>query len=340
MSAISKSLLKDYGKNLIAVVLAFAILTVLMMTGIVNSYYKGIIIFAFINIIIASSLNLVTGYMGQMALGHAGFMALGAYAAAIFALAVDFPPIVELVVGVILGGIVAGIFGILIGIPALRLRGDYLGIVTLGFGEIIRTALLNLEITGGAAGLKKIPGYIDFNQMYILLVLVITFLFLFIRSRHGRAILSIKEDEIAAESIGIPTTFYKVYGFAISAFIAGVGGGAFAYYQRTLDPKKFTFMLSVEFFIIVVLGGMGSLTGTIIAALVLAFFSEMLHAIENLRLVIYAVILIIMMIFRPKGILGTAEFSLKRFPSDFKAFIEFIKTLSKPSKPANSKGSK
>ncbi len=298
--------------NTVAILLLFGILYGLIASGVINGYYKGIIVLALIYVIVAASLNLAAGYLGQLALGHAGFMAIGAYTAALFAIHMNLPKYVEFVIGLILAGLVAGLFGVIIGIPALRLRGDYLGIVTLGFGEIIRIALLNLSITGGAAGLKGIPKYTGFIEIYILVVLVIAFLFMFIRSRHGRAILSIKEDEIAAESVGVNTTFYKVYGFAISAFIAGVGGGALGFYQRILDPKKFNFMFSVEFFIIVVLGGMGSITGTIIATLLLAFINAFLYEIDEWRLIIYAVTLMLMMIFRPKGIFGTYEFSLTK----------------------------
>lgn len=305
-----KSVRKSYFINSIVILLSVVGVIVLGQVGVLNNYYQGILIVAGINIIAASSLNLATGYMGQLALGHAGFMAIGAYTAALFALHTDFPPMVKLVGGILLGASLAGAFGILIGIPALRLKGDYLGIVTLGFGEIIRITLYNLPFTGGAAGLKKIPKLIYVPSLYILLVLVLSFLFLFVRSRHGRALLAIKEDEIAAESVGVPTTFYKVYGFAVSAFLAGVAGGALAFFQRALDPNKFKFMLSVELFIIVVLGGMGSFTGTILAGIFLALVNEFLYQIDELRLVIYAVLLIVVMIFKPSGLLGNREFSL------------------------------
>lgn len=315
----TKKTLKNYGINLAGIVLMYVILNVLIKAHIINNYITGVIVLAGIYIIVAASLNLATGYLGQLVLGHAGFMAIGAYSAALFALNVDLPKNVELVVGLLLGGVISGLFGILIGIPALRLKGDYLGIVTLAFGEIIRYSLLNLPFAGGPAGLKKIPKYIGFTEIYVLVVIVIAFLFMFIRSRHGRAILSIKEDEIAAESIGIPTTFYKVFGFAVSAFLAGVGGGALAFFQRLLDPNKFTFMFSVEFFIIVVMGGMGSITGTIVAALTLAFANEFLHSVENYRLVIYSVMLIVMMIFKQEGFLGTKEFSLVKLINQIKS---------------------
>ncbi len=305
-----KNFRKSYIINFIAVLLLFGALLISLEAGLINNYYQGLLIVAGINIMAASSLNLAAGYMGQLALGHAGFMAIGAYTAALIGLHTDFPLMVKLTLGILCGGAMAGLFGVLIGIPALRLRGDYLGIVTLGFGEIIRIALYNLPFTGGAAGLKKIPKLINLPILFGILILVMSFLFLFVRSRHGRALLSIKEDEIAAESVGVPTTFYKVYGFAVSAFLAGVAGGCLAFFQRALDPNKFKFMLSVEFFIIVVLGGMGSFTGTILAGIFLALVNEFLYQVDELRLVIYAVLLILVMIFKPSGLLGNREFSL------------------------------
>lgn len=308
----SKYIKRSYFANFIAVLVLFACLIFSLQMGLINNYYQGLLIVAGINIMAAASLNLAAGYMGQLALGHAGFMAIGAYTAALIGLHTNLPLAAKLLVGIICGGLMAGVFGVIIGIPALRLRGDYLGIVTLGFGEIIRIALYNLPFTGGAAGLKKIPKLINLPILFGILVLVISFLFLFVRSRHGRALLSIKEDEIAAESVGVPTTYYKVYGFAVSAFLAGVAGGSLAFFQRALDPNKFKFMLSVEFFIIVVLGGMGSFTGTILAGLFLAFINEFLYQVDELRLVFYAVLLIVVMIFKPSGLLGNREFSLTR----------------------------
>jgi ABC-type uncharacterized transport system permease subunit len=178
--------------------------------------------------------------------------------------------------------------------------------------RVIRTMpqSFNIEIIGGARTVLGIPKLIHITEIFILVAIVLAALYLLIRSRHGRAIISIREDEIAAEAVGVPTTFYKVYGFVVSAFFAGVAGGALAFYQGLIDPKKFTFMFSVEIFIIVVLGGMGSFTGTVIAAILLGIMNEVLHAVDNWRMVIYALALIAMMIFRPKGIMGTYEFSL------------------------------
>lgn len=318
--------LKEYGINAIAVVISSIVFLAIINFDLINGYMQSVIAFAMINIIVAISLNIATGYLGQLALGHAGFMAIGAYSAALLAKAIDYPKFVELIICLIFGGLVSGIFGLIIGIPALRLRGDYLGIVTLGFGEIIRLTIINLpNLTGGATGLLGIPKLVDINTIYIVLVMVVTFVFLFIRSRHGRAIISIRENEIAAESIGIPTTFYKVYGFFVSAVIAGIGGACFAFYQQYLNEKTFRFMFSVELFIIVVFGGMGSVTGTIIAGIFLSVLREFLYAYNELRLIIYSILLILLMIFKPEGMLGRHEFSLVKTPERIKLIPSMIK---------------
>jgi branched-chain amino acid transport system permease protein len=317
--------LRNYGINFLAVVITYFVLIMAIKFKLINNYVEGVLVFAMINIIVAVSLNLATGFLGQMALGHAGFMAIGAYSTGLFVKAVEFPLYIEMAMALVIGGLMAGIFGLIIGIPALRLRGDYLGIVTLGFGEMIRYSIVNLgKLTGGASGLKRIPLMVGLQEVFIVLVLVITFMFLFIRSRHGRAIISIRENEIAAESIGIPTTFYKVYGFFISAFIAGVGGSLFAMYSSFLSPDKFKFMFSVELFIIVVFGGMGSITGTIAAGAFLAYLTENLYAYDDLRLLIYAVMLIVLMIFKSDGIFGRYEFSLVKFPGQMRNLVKKI----------------
>lgn len=302
---------KIYEFNLLAVVVLYSVLVVLLQTGIVNSYYEGILIAMGINIILAASLNLTTGFLGQLVLGHAGFMAVGAYASALATMHMNLPDSIQFIVSLLIGGIFAGIFGILIGIPALRLRGDYLGIITLGFGEMIRVFIFNVKFTGGARGLRGIMPLSTFNTVFWVTILVVTFLFLLIRTRHGRAILSVREDEIAAEAVGIPITRYKVMAFSIAAFLAGVGGAVYAHYMTVLDPRTFNFLRSVEILVIVVLGGMGSLTGTIIAAIVLTILPEALRGLSDYRMLIYSILLVIMMLFRPEGLLGRREFSLQ-----------------------------
>lgn len=297
-------------------------------SGVLSSYLITILTLCGINVILAVSLNMATGYLGQLPLGHAGFMAVGAYAAGIFLKAT---PLAELMKGglspmsvvyialaIAIGGVTAGIFGILIGIPALRLRGDYLAIITLGFGEIIRVVLQNIDsllgftFTGGTSGLKRIPKFTDVFLVVVCVVITCTAIHMLMKSRHGRAILSIRENEIAAESCGINTTFYKVMAFAVSAFFAGVAGALYAGYVGLLQPTTFGFMKSIEILVMVVLGGMGSMLGSILSATVLTTLPQILLAFDKYRMVVYSLVLIIVMIFRPKGMLGTYDFSLTR----------------------------
>ncbi|MGL4606886.1 MAG: branched-chain amino acid ABC transporter permease [Eubacteriaceae bacterium] len=307
--------IKSYVINTISIVGLYLVFFILIQLKIMNNYLIGIAIMTCIMVIMAMSLNIAAGFLGQMALGHAGFMAIGAYASACFSIAlmntgVPLPEVVILILAMLVGGIVAGVFGILIGTPTLRLRGDYLGIVTIGFSEIIRIFFINFEPTGGAAGLKGITKLVDFNNVYWITIVIIILIFTLGRSKQGRGIISIREDEIASEAAGIPTTRYKVLGFTIAAFFAGLGGALYAHYQAFLEPSKFGFMFSIEMFVIVVLGGLGSLTGSILSAIVLTALPELLRSFAQYRLLVYSVVLIVMMIFRPQGIFGRSEFSL------------------------------
>lgn len=317
MANTKKQRIKKVLLTLAGIFSLYTSLFLLIQNGTINGYYETILILIGVNIILATSLNLAVGYLGQLALGHAGFMAIGAYTAAICSIKMDLPDNIQLPVSLIIGGIVAGLFGVLIGIPALRLRGDYLGIVTLGFGEIIKVAIFNIEITGGARGLRGIPNLVGFAQIFFIVVIVVAILYMLISSRHGRAIISIREDEIAAEAVGVSTTYYKILGFATSAFFAGIGGGAFAHYMRVLDPKKFNFLYSVEILIIVVLGGM-TFKGTIIAAIILTALPELLREIEEYRMLLYSGALVAIMVFKPQ-INMVAEFlrnKIKRKPKE------------------------
>ena len=290
-----------------SIAISYLALIFLFQAGIISNYYQGIIIAACINIILAVSLNLTTGCLGELVLGHAGFMSIGAYASALFTLNMDLPMAVEFPISLLLGGIVAGLCGMLIGIPALRLRGDYLAIITLGFGEIIRVLILNLKFTGGGRGLSGIPEYTSFNWVFFIMVATIILMFTLIFSRHGRSILAIRDNLIAAEAVGVNTTFYKIYAFTISSFFAGVAGGLYAHYITVLDPTTFGFMRSVEILIMVVLGGMGSFTGSVLAAGFLTLLPELLRSLNDYRLLIYSIALVVMMIFRPEGLLGKKE---------------------------------
>lgn len=292
--------------------------------GGVSGYITKVLMVIGINIILAVSLNVATGYLGQLPLGHAGFMAVGAYTGGIFLKAVGADTaggaayLVMVVAALLLSGLVAAFFGILIGVPALRLRGDYLAIITLGFGEIIRVVLTNIDevlgfkLTYGASGLKRIPKITSYFNVLVCVVLTCLVIHLVMKSRHGRAILAIRENEIAAESCGIRTTYYKVMAFTLSAFFAGVAGCLYAGYLGSLQPTTFGFMKSIEILVMVVLGGMGSMLGSILSAITLTALPEALRAFEDYRMVAYSLVLVIVMIFKPTGLMGQYDFSLSR----------------------------
>ena len=283
-----------YVINLILIVAVWFVLNSLIQSGVITNYWSGILITVGINIILATSLNVATGYLGQLPLGHAGFMAVGAYAGGIFMKAMPVQELLKagntgavipyILLALLISAIVAGIFGIIIGIPALRLRGDYLAIITLGFGEIIRVILTNIDsvigtdFTYGAAGLKRIPKY----------------------------------SSIASESVGVQTTYYKTFAFVLSAMMAGIAGCLYAGYLGSLYPSTFKFMKSIEILVMVVLGGMGSMLGSILSATVLTILPELLRSFSDYRMVVYSLALVVMMIFRPKGLLGSYDFSLSR----------------------------
>ena len=299
-------------RNFLALVLGFGLLYGLMLTGFISMQYQGIIITIGIYVLLAASLNLTTGVLGELVLGHAGFMSIGAYAAALFTLHMDLPGLVEFPLALLLGGLLAAVFGVLIGIPALRLRGDYLAIVTLGFGEIIRVVIQNLSFTGGGRGLYGIDEYTTFPWVFWIAALSVAVMYAMIGTRQGRAILSLRENEIAAESCGVNTTYYKVMAFTISAFFAGVAGCLYAGNLGSLQPGGFGFMKSIEILVMVVLGGMGSMLGSILSAGVLTVLPEALRGFSEYRMVVYSAVLILMMIFKPTGLLGDYDFSLSR----------------------------
>ena len=312
---------KKWIPNVIILVLVLALyilLSVLISANIINPYYSGILTMVCINVILAVSLNLATGFLGQLVLGHAGFMSVGEYSAALFTMYSGLPTVVSFPLALLVGGIVAAAFGVIIGVPALRLKGDYLAILTLGFGEIIRVLILAMPFTGGAAGLSGIPLLTTFTYVFIIAIITVAVIFAFIHSRHGRAVIAIREDEIAAEAAGIHTTYYKLLAFVLAAFFAGIAGGLYAHHIGVLDPSKFDFNYSVEILIMVVLGGMGSITGSIVAAIVLTLLPELLRGFSEYRMLIYSVILICVMLFKPSGLLGQHELSLTKILNKFR----------------------
>jgi len=276
-----KDKLKSNIFNGVLVAVIFLILYILVNAGVINSYVQGIIILACINIILTTSLNITTGFLGQIALGHAGFLAIGAYSSALLSMSLEryaLPDTVLFIIAILFGGLVAAVSGLIVGIPALRLRGDYLAIITLGFGEIIRVIILNLKITGGGKSLVGISNLSNIFTVFFITVIVVSLLFTFVRSKYGRAIIAIREDDIASEACGINNTFYKVLAFSVAAFFAGLAGGIYAHYLTVLNVSGFGFMKSTEYVVMVVLGGMGSLTGSVIAAILLTILPEALRA--------------------------------------------------------------
>ncbi|MDR3321823.1 MAG: branched-chain amino acid ABC transporter permease [Synergistaceae bacterium] len=310
-----------YALNLFAAIGFYALVMLLVNTSILNRYQALMLIPIGFNIILAVSLNLSVGFLGQLPLGHAGFMSVGGYAAALFSMSTNLPTNIELPLALLVGGAVAALFGVLIGLPALRLKGDYLAIITLGFGEIIRVIILNMKFTGGAYGLKGIGRQTTITWVYIFVLFTLFIINTLIKSRHGRAILSIREDETAAEASGIPTTYYKVLAFTVSAGFAGIAGGLYAHYLSILDPSTFGFMRSVEILVIVVLGGLGSIFGSVISATVLTILPELLRGFAEYRMVIYSLLLVVVMIFKPSGLCGRYDFSLGDSLDKFFAMI-------------------
>ncbi len=314
-----------------AVTLAGAIAALLVLGAalpkVVNPYFFRILMLCGINVILAVSLNLINGFTGQFSIGHAGFMAIGAYTAAMVSLhagagwvaamqAAGAPaPAAEgmaLLAAVAAGGGLAGIAGYLVGLPSLRLRGDYLAIVTLGFGEIIRVLLTNIDAVGASRGLPGIPGWTNFFWVGVGALAVISLSNNLARSTHGRALFAIRDDEVAAEALGVNTSAYKIMAFVLGSFFAGVAGGLYAHYDSYLNPSSFTFVRSIEVIAMVVLGGMGSVSGSVLAAVILTILPEVLRPVKDYRMVIYSLLLIGLMITRPQGLLGTKELSFGR----------------------------
>ncbi|MDL2310787.1 branched-chain amino acid ABC transporter permease [Peptostreptococcaceae bacterium OttesenSCG-928-C18] len=315
----------SYALIVVFIAALYLLIFLLNQAGILGRYELGIMNFICINIILAVSLNITVGCLGQITLGHAGFMSIGAYTAALFVKSGILTGIAGYLVSLLLGGIVSLVIGILIGIPGLRLKGDYLAIITLAFGEIIRVLIEYFNFTGGAQGLTGIPRYMDFTTIFVIMVLSVIIMYSIMTSRHGRAVLAIREDEIASDAVGINTTYYKVFAFALSAMFAGIAGGMYAQNMGNITAKYFDYNNSINILVMVVLGGMGSFTGATISAIVLTILPEMLRGFADYRMIVYALVLIIMMIFRPSGLLGRKEFRISKV-------IDFIRVKIKGNK--------
>lgn len=309
---------------IILVTLVFLSLEGLTSLGIIDPFYEITVVNIFINIILAVGLNLVVGFSGQLALGHAGFMAIGAYATGV--LLKTMPSTSGFMMSILVGMLLAAVAALIVGIPTLRLKGDYFAIATLGASEIIRIAILNLpDLTNGAVGISGIPRIVDWRFAYFAAVLTILLITNYIRSSPGRVTIAIREDEIAAESLSVRTTFYKNIAFLMGAMSAALAGSIHASYFGVINPGQFTFNKSIDVLIIVVFGGIGSITGSIVAALLLGLINVYLQSFGALRMIVYALVLILIMIFRPSGLMGHVEFSLSKLlkrPQDIPGSIE------------------
>jgi len=279
--------------------------------------YNIILIAAGVNIVLAVSLNVVNGFTGQFSLGHAGFMAVGAYTAAKISVALtglDLPFVstavsdqIGFAIALLASMVTAALAGILVGMPSLRLRGDYLAIVTLGFGEIIRSVIENMKFLGQATGLSGLPARTNLVWVGVSAIATVVMARRLAVSTQGRALFAIREDEVAAEAMGVDTTGYKVRAFVISAAYAGLAGALISHAILLATPRMFTFIRSIEVVVMVVLGGLGSITGSILAAFVLTIALELLREFQSFRMVAYAILLIVLMLTRPQGIFGHRE---------------------------------
>jgi branched-chain amino acid transport system permease protein len=274
-----------------------------VMSILTNPYYIQVVTMVGISLIAALGLHLITGITGQFSFGHAAFVSIGAYASALVTIHLHLP----FVLSMLAGGLAAALCGVLLGFPSLRLTGDYLGITTLGFGEIVRVVFINLKITGGAGGLAGIPRESNIFLVYIVVVLTIWGMYRIQNSRFGRALVAIREDEIAAETMGINPLLYKIKAFAIGTFVAGVSGSLFAHMMQYLNPSDFGFARSFEILNFVVLGGLGSIPGTILGTAILSLAPEFLRFVKEYRMLIYGALMVTMMIFRPNGLLGGVD---------------------------------
>ncbi|HEX2675084.1 MAG TPA: branched-chain amino acid ABC transporter permease [Polyangiales bacterium] len=281
----------------------------LLLQATLNSYYQQIIVYIGINAMLAVSLNLINGITGQFSLGHAGFMAVGAYVGSACSLFVTngLPNVLALPIVLLAGGGAAALAGLIVGLPTLRLKGDYLAITTLGFGEIIRVIILNTDLVGGARGLGGMPPLSGYASVYVCAILCVLMIWRLVHSSRGKAFTAVREDEIAAAAMGIDTTRYKIVAFVLGAAWAGVAGALFACFIGYIHTNSFTFIKSVEIVVMVVLGGMGSITGAVIAAAMLTILTEALRFLADYRMIIYSALLVVMMLTRPGGLMGRKE---------------------------------
>ncbi len=315
--------MKRYSAQIALIVAVMISLGISMLSDSLDAYYLDIALNVGINIILAVSLNLVNGHTGQFSLGHAAFMSLGAYGAAVFTLEASgklipmlggpgaFATGAAFLIALLVGGICAAICGWLVGMPSLRLRGDYLAIVTLGFNEIVRVILQNTNgdgPLGGPLGLRGIPAHTTFFWVFLLAAVCVYTVTSMVNSTYGRGFLAVRDDELAAGSMGINTVRYKVTAFVTGAFFAGLAGGLYAHLRTTISPEGFNFLKSFDIVVIVILGGMGSTAGVVVAAILLTVLNEFLRDAEQYRMIVFSLLLIVMMIVRPQGLIPSFSF--------------------------------
>lgn len=301
-----KQLKKTTLNNLITYALivgGYLFFTVLVQTGNASRHIQSLLVPVCVNIVMAVSLNLVIGFLGELSLGHAAFMSVGAYSGSLFAIYFKeiLPEIVRFPLAILVGAAVGAVFGAVVGIPVLRLKGDYLAIVTLAFGEILRSIIINLEFTGGASGLKGTPQDASFTVGFVLVMITVFVITNLANSKHGRAIMALRDNAIAAQSVGINPNKYKLMVFVIAAAFAGAAGALYSHNYSVLNASTFDYNKSIEILVMVVLGRIGSIRGSIIAAVIIAVLPEMLRSVADYRMLIYAVVLIAMML------LGSSE---------------------------------
>ena len=304
------------------VALFYIVVTVMIATGNATRHMQSLLVPICVNVTLAVSLNLVIGFLGELSLGHAAFMSIGAYAGGLLSIFMknmfpNLPVMVRFPLSMLAGGIVGAIFGALVCVVVLRLKGDYLAIVTLAFGEILRSIIINLDFTGGPSGLKGVPQDASFTYGIILVFLTLFVINNLAKSKHGRAIQALRDNTIAATSVGINATKYKLMVFALAAFFAGMAGVLYSHNYSIINAGTFDYNKSIEILVMVVLGGIGSVRGSVIAGALIAVIPEMLRSLQDYRMLIYAIVLIVMM-------LGTSNEKLKLLIAKYSP-VQFVK---------------
>ena len=304
------------------VALFYIVVTVMVATGNATRHMQSLLVPICVNVTLAVSLNLVIGFLGELSLGHAAFMSIGAYAGGLLSIFMknmfpNLPVMVRFPLSMLAGGIVGAMFGALVCVVVLRLKGDYLAIVTLAFGEILRSIIINLDFTGGPSGLKGVPQDASFTYGIILVFLTLFVINNLAKSKHGRAIQALRDNTIAATSVGINATKYKLMVFALAAFFAGMAGVLYSHNYSIINAGTFDYNKSIEILVMVVLGGIGSVRGSVIAGALIAVIPEMLRSLQDYRMLIYAIVLIVMM-------LGTSNEKLKLLIAKYSP-VQFVK---------------